>query len=493
MGFAPLAWGALVPLLLIIKNAEPKRASLYGLICGMVFYTLLLYWIVIVLGKYGYLPLWISIPALLLLAFYLSLYIAAFAGICSWAMKRTQVLIIAPPLWVALDYLRGLLFTGFPWQDLGYSQFKFPVIIQLADLFGHHALTFLILVANCIIFSACSLFIERRNEPAATNHRRAILIGLIILTAFMGYNLVRFNQFADKLESAESISVAVVQGNVPQDKKWVPEFQRKTLNDYISLSESALKQETVDLLIWPETALPFYPLESHYYPELLKRLLNRQKVNLLTGAPHRQTAPSLTKRDFYNSAFMINSSGITGRYDKQHLVPFGEYVPIRKFLPFLAPLVQTIGDFSAGQTPSLLAGNNALVGTLICYESIFPDLARKQAADGANILVNITNDAWFGRSSAPEQHFSMAVFRAVENRRSLARAANTGISGFIDPLGRITQKSPLFEALYLVDRLPLMDDSTFFTRIGHYFAPLCLMALLVLIIILARKKIVSHN
>jgi apolipoprotein N-acyltransferase len=178
---------------------------------------------------------------------------------------------------------------------------------------------------------------------------------------------------------------------------------------------------------------------------------------------------------YFNSALLIGPDGEPrGRYDKQHLVPFGEYVPLRRFLPFMEPLVESVGNFSAGVTAEPLAADSMKLGTLICYESIFPGLAGKTAAAGANLLVNLTNDAWYGRSSAPHQSFAMSVFRAVETRRSLVRAANTGISGFVSPLGRVVHRSHLFEPAAFSAAIPLYEGQTVHTLFGRFFGSLCL-------------------
>jgi apolipoprotein N-acyltransferase len=206
---------------------------------------------------------------------------------------------------------------------------------------------------------------------------------------------------------------------------------------------------------------------------------------LLTGVPYAEGAAggNPVEDRYYNSAILLGpDGGVNGRYDKQHLVPFGEYIPFRKYLPFVGPLVESMGDFTPGSTQRPLACQTAGIGVLICFESIFPDLSRKWTENGANMLVNITNDAWFGRSSAPWQHFSMAVFRAVETRRSLARAANTGVSGFIDPVGRISASLPLFETGYLTGDLPICSEQTFYVRYGYYFPVFCIIGVILTVL-----------
>jgi apolipoprotein N-acyltransferase len=464
-----------------------------------------------VLGRYGNLSWWVSIPALLLLALYMSSYLALFCAAMNWAWKKQELFVIwiGPLLWVALDYIRSYLFSGFPWQDLAYSQYKTLLLIQTADLIGHFGITFHIVLVNCLSVIFLVLWLDSRKVDRQTDlvfkqkyrstFYKAILPALCIILLVMAYNLLRYNQVQGQLEKSPTMSVAVIQGNSRQDQKWSPAMRAKTIDIYAKLSGLAIRQgnSSPDLLVWPETALPFYIENNAYFNRLINRLIKKEKVCLLSGAPYiegNQTEERQGNREskrFYNSAFLVSPDGkVAGRYDKQHLVPFGEYVPLGRYLPLPGPLVENIGDFSSGDSATPLSCQSAEIGVLICFESIFPDLARELTISGANLLTNITNDAWFGRSSAPWQHMSMAVFRAVENRRSLARSANTGISTIIDPLGRLAGISPLFEPYFLVAEVPLLEEKTIFTRVGHYFGLLCLLALIPvgILIRLVNKK-----
>jgi apolipoprotein N-acyltransferase len=451
-GLWPLAWVALVPLLLALKNVRPGVAARLGLLAGMVHYVSLLYWIIIVLGKYGNLPLWVSLPALLLLSLYMSSYLALFCALISrvWKQREISVVWVAPLLWVGLDFVRSFLFSGFPWQDLGYSQYKALLLIQIADLTGHFGITFHIVLVNSVTALLLVLWFANRSaaqeaQPILTLRLRrawifAILPALCLIIGVLGYN-------------------------------------------YTKLSEQAAAQENGPpvLLVWPETALPFLIKDNPYYRRLKDILITKQKIWLLSGAPfykkvEGKNSPQAREVLSYNSAYLFTPEGkISGRYDKQHLVPFGEYVPLMDYLSLPGPLVENIGNFSSGKPSMPLSCQGAAIGVLICFESIFPKLARDWTSRGANLLVNITNDAWFGRSSAPWQHLSMAVFRAVENRRSLARSANTGVSAIINPLGRIIGASPLFQPFYLVKDVSLLQEKTIFVDFGHYFGLLCLL------------------
>jgi apolipoprotein N-acyltransferase len=297
----------------------------------------------------------------------------------------------------------------------------------------------------------------------------------------------------DGIEKSMSVApakrISVIQGNISQQMKWDSAFKVATIDRYIALSRKAAGSKP-HLIVWPETAMPFY---FGYDAPLTSRVL---KGIRLTAADYIISSPGFVRKEdhveYRNRAFMLEAGrrNIADTYDKAHLVPFGEYVPLKKWLPFLGKLVAQVGDFSAGEKGANLKWREHSIGMLICYELIFPYLAREATRNGADLLVNITNDAWYGRTSAPFQHFSMAVFRAVENRRALARAANTGISGFVDPTGKIMAASPIFEEAALTAKIPLIRVSTLYTRFGDWFSLICVVLLLVTVVgrTLERKR-----
>ncbi len=487
-GLAPVAWLALVPLLTAIsqRNTSARRAALLGLISGLAYYPLLLYWITIVLGRYGNLPLWLTIPALLLLSLYMSLYLAAFAALSCHLQKRYSLIWIAPTIWVALDFLRGWLFSGFPWFDLAYTQFQSPLLIQLADITGHHGVSFMIVMVNALIYHA---FVNHHKLHAIKSGSDfSFRVAIFLVLAILSYNLIKYNLVEKDLAKSDTLAVAVIQGNINQEQKWLPKFQRQTLGKYLELSRQILESEKPALIVWPETALPFYLSESSLIKGITSLAASRQGVTIMTGAPYREKSTDGSATKYFNSAFFVEANGLRPeRYDKQHLVPFGEYVPLKKLLPFLAPLVETVADFTPGTTMQPVPCQNSRVGVLICFESIFPVLARHKTIAGSELLVNLTNDAWYGRSSAPWQHLSMAVFRAVENRRSLARAANTGVSGFIDPLGRMHNLSPIFEDFTGYNELPIVKIKSIFTFYGGHLVGLLCLVITILLAILTKR------
>ncbi len=497
VGWWPLLFVALVPLLYGALHLPPLRSFGMGLLAGLLYHLVLLYWILIVLGRYGGLPAWISVPALVLLALYMALYTALFCFLLSlvagrsWHRERWVATLVwtAPLFWVGLDTLRGTLLTGFPWMDLAYGLYAHPMLIQAADLGGHHLVSFWLVLINGLALAV----IDRQRRDVRWNQRaeRRLLLAAACLVVFVfGYSMLRYRVMPPLMRRALQARVTVVQGNIDQGVKWTPANREATVATYTRLSAAALRRRTTELLVWPETALPFY-LQSDPLAARVADFVRRQNVWLLTGAPTYDLGPAAPGEkppvSYFNSALLLDPSArVAGRYSKQHLVPFGEYVPLRKFLPFLEPLVVSVGDFTAGSSSAPLVAGRMRLGVLICFESIFPDIARREVARGANLLVNLTNDAWYGRSSAPYQSLAMTVFRAVETKRSLVRAANTGISGLVDPAGNIRQQSPIFRAMALTGDVPMLDLETLFVRGGYLFGTACL-ALMVPLLLFRRR------
>lgn len=475
----PLLFVALVPFLYVLAGMSVRAAFFAGLSCGLVHFILLLYWIVIVLGKYGGLPWFISVPALLLLALYMSLYFGLFALLSRYVLlsfPKAVALWLLPALWVGLDWFRGEFLTGFPWMDLGYALYKVPHLIQIADIAGHHGITFLV-----VFFNTCLVLLLTKKQ-SVPGYLLILAPALCLLLGIGTYSVFRYEDVKRSIEVAEAprMTVGIVQGNIDQSEKWSPENQQKTIDGYIAQTKKLFDSGDPSLVVWPETALPFYPISSSYMSSI-RKLTGTNDFALLTGAPWYEIIDRDTKNiKFYNSTLLLQPDGLYGgKYYKTHLVPFGEYIPLKKFLPFLAPLVEAVGDFSFGKIEQPLVWQEAKSGILICFESVFPELSRQWVFAGANVLVNLTNDAWYGRSSAPQHSLAMSVLRAVETRRSLIRSANTGISAFVTPLGTITAQSGLFVPWAATTQVILSQELTIWARYGYLFAPICLLAGLV--------------
>jgi apolipoprotein N-acyltransferase len=267
------------------------------------------------------------------------------------------------------------------------------------------------------------------------------------------------------------LKIGLVQGNIDQSVKWDESFQKETLKIYDKLS-LRVSEEKPDLIIWPETATPFFFQDAKEYQPLVLDIPKKTNTFLLFGTPSYKIQKG--KVNHYNSAYLLSPSGeLVGKYDKIHLVPFGEYVPMQDLLFFLGSLGEGIGDFKSGEEIYSFSIPQGHFGVLICFEIIFPDLCRRFVKKGANFLVTMTNDAWFGKTSAPYQHFSMATFRAVENRVFVVRAANTGITGFIDPRGKILKQGGIFTEEAMNGMIRLSKDKTFYTLYGDVFAWCC--------------------
>lgn len=472
----PLVFIALIPLFYVIFKSTGKKKIAYILFAGLVHYCSQIYWISGVLSTFGGLPSIVGYVAVLGLGFYMSIYLLIFAKLCPKYINHLGgALWLIPALWVGLDWLRAHLLTGFPWMDLGYALAFSPKLIQVADVFGHYGLTFIVVQTNVVLFFVLRRFAFVNNIKDSNFTLPKLSLGIYcLLMVFVGvYNVQSRANMISQLADAHKEDIAIVQGNVDQNHKWSPEYRDATLQKYLGLTQEIRRQGPLALVVWPETALPFYPEQSSL-TRVLEKAVEIGEFSLLTGAPwyERLTHKNIA---YYNSAQLLASDrGFVSSYYKTHLVPFGEYVPLRKFLPFLEPLVESVGDFRPGSVENPLEWGRMSLGVLICFESVFPDIARNWSSNGANLLVNLTNDAWYGRSSAPHHSLAMTVLRAVETRRSVVRAANTGISAIIEPTGDIVVESPLFENWVGRARVPLFLYKTFYVGWGYLFAPLCL-------------------
>lgn len=462
-----LVWIGLAPLFWAIQEERPWRAFFIGAVFGVAHYLTLLYWIYHVIQFYGGLPWFLSIAVLLLLTCYLALYPAAFCTVTSYLTRSLNLplMAVAPFVWVSLELLRAHLFTGFPWGLLGQALYERLAFIQIADLAGVYGISLIIVAANAALYS---IFLG-----SGTFRKRFIslptAVAFCLVAVTFAYGQFRLDR--NEHPEAKKIRVALVQGNIDQSLKWEPSNQQATIDTYETLSRKAV-HDGAQLIVWPETALPFYYGLDQKLTRQVRAFLQQSGVYFVLGSPAViQKGEQLELR---NRAYLISPQGATiGFYDKTHLVPYGEYVPLRSWFPFIKKLVVAAGNFSSGEPGKTLHYPGGELGPLICFESIFPYLSRAQTNNGAELLVNMTNDAWFGRSSAPYQHMSMLVFRCVENRRYGIRAANTGISAIISDKGRILAQSPIFKPYLIEGEAELLDGKTFYMRFGDVFAYIC--------------------
>lgn len=501
-----LAWVALVPLHLTLDHIPKRRAFWLGWLTGTIGFTGIMAWVVTAMNTYGKVPLPVSYAILLLLTAYLGLYVALYSLSVVWLrdLIPRYGIALAPCFWVSLELLRTYFLSGLPWCLLGYSQYRHIEMIQIADHFGVYGVSFLIVLVNVTLAELLSWLAPyfRGFRPARLPWELATLTALLVaLSWHYGSWITSERPFGDVARS--TLRVGVVQPNIDQAVKWDLAFRDETMARLDRLTGQL--GSGLDLVVWPEAATPFLLEREREYQAQLMAWAERAGAPILLGSPALRFYPD--RRPYLlNSAYLLTPEGqLLGRYDKHHLVPFGEYIPLKgSLLFFLDKLVEGIGDFEAGPGSTVLsfvpgaethAGSRPVkFGVAICYEVIFPDLVRQFAANGAEFLVTITNDGWFGPSSAPAQHFAMVVFRSVENHLAFARSANTGISGFIDPFGRIIEASPLFTETALHATLTAWQPHTFYSRHGDVFAYSCVLICALLCLFgLFRTKEPAHG
>jgi len=446
----PLTWIALVPLFCAFRGKKFINVFLLGFLTGLVFFYGAIYWLNC-----------IAVMATIALVLYLALYFAAFAVFAAAILKKNLPIffkcIFISSWWVCLEFIRSNFLTGFGWSLLGYSQAGFLPSIQIADITGVWGVSFIVIFFNVVVyefFFSPSLRAPRsgaKQSPRLLENRLLNFLFcsfLIIFVFFYGFYKLNLKLVTYDLQP---LKISLIQGNIPQPLKWDESYKNEIIKKYFDLTMAAA-QDKPDIIIWPETA---YPADLALEPVLAKELFNLAKTvnaDLLIGANRYES------RNIYNSAILIGPDGvIKAHYDKLHLVPFGEFVPkmpkiIFKLLP---EKINMVGDFSPGEIYTIFESTRAQehkpqikFSVLICFEDVFPDMARRFVRNGARLLVNITNDGWYGLSSAPFQHAQASVFRAVENRVPVVRSTNTGYSVFIDERGRIRDEIAPFTAGY---------------------------------------------
>ena len=481
--FYPLAWVALVPFMVSLWGKEPSKAFIAGLVFGVFYFFGTTYWIYHSISHYGGIPFIVSLLIVFSLCLYLSLYPGVFAVLFSLKIRSSKLpaLLLAPVIWVSLEYARSYAFTGFPWSSIGYSQYPFLYGIQSADLTGIYGISFLVVSCNGVI---SDIFISRKRIaeiplfPVRLTHI-GIAAFLFLFLLNLSYGYWRLHQY----RPGNTVKVGIVQGNIDQSKKWEPSYQEKVISTYKGLTRQIVTSSP-HLVIWPETSLPFFFGYDTIRSQDLVAFQRQLNTYLLFGTvivknpPEKETPPQLL-----NSAVLLDRNGtITYSYNKIHLVPFGEYVPLKNIFFFVEKLVSGAGEFVPGDSFVRAQTPFGTFGTFICYEIIFPGLVRKFYSKGGDFIVTITNDAWFGETSGPYQHFSLAVFRAIENRKPLVRVANTGVSGYIDSNGRILKMTPLFTQRIETEEITLDRSRSIYSKFGDIFSYLCIATALIVLI-----------
>jgi apolipoprotein N-acyltransferase len=465
---------------------DPRAGALAGLIWGSAAIWAVAAWVPAALTFYYQQPWWFGLLFCLIGSMALwGLYYAVFAAVMCWGMPRLAPLArpwFVATVWVACELGRARLLTGEPWMLLGYALVPNVRLIQAADLGGVYLLSFVVSFVNASLHEAlCDIRPSARRAGLALCHTAA---AAVVVSALWGYGAWRL---AQPLPQTPAVSVAVIQGNNDLGAQWRPEFYGQGLDVYLRQSAAAIRQSPAALLVWPESAVTFFLAHEPLYQTQIAHLLAVTGADLLVGAPHFDDRDQTVPR-YFNSAFYLTADrGITGRYDKGHLLPFAEYFPLR-FIAFLRRHFERVRTFTPGNGSTLLDTRIGKAAVVICFEALFPELVREQMARGAAVLVNLSNDVWLGARAGPEQHASMVRLRAVENRTWVIRATTTGVSAIIDPFGRVRAESPIFAAATLRGEIVPLHVSTVYKGIGDLFAYGCVLASGLICLVCWRRR-----
>jgi apolipoprotein N-acyltransferase len=476
LGFPPspvgfVAYFSLVPLIIALEDKSPSAAFILGYLFGLISNSLLLFWV-------GWATALGTAAAIMLLCLY-NAFLCWFYSLLQKKWGQTAVFLF-PFLWVAMEYARSLTEISFPWLNLSYTQTYYLKLIQHASLWGNYAVTFWILWLNLLVYFVIK---DTKRLKAAV-----ILFAALLILPYVYGSWVMSEEV-----KGEEIKIALLQGNMEPKIKWDESLKDYNIRTYIDMSREAAK-EGVDFIIWPETAAPCYLASEPLYFDLVQSTCDSLNVPLLVGTNDYQSKPG-ERPHYYNSAFLFTpQGGYPDVYNKINLVPFSEKLPYEQ-IHHISDYVQFgQSDFSNGEDFTIFGLPQGRFATLICFESVYPALVRKFVNLGADFLVNITNDGWFGKTHGPFQHAQIAVFRAIENRIAIARCANTGVSMFIDRYGRAKKATRIYVRTTVIDTIPLKqtegaskDNRTFYSRYGDWFAAGCfLVSLMALILAILR-------
>jgi apolipoprotein N-acyltransferase len=473
-GDPALAWISLAPLIVAVvlatrDQSPPTRVFGLGMFAGLLYFGGTLYWVAIVMNTYGGLSFFVAAAVALLLVCYLSIYVGLFALLVRHAVLRVGFagVWLAPFFWVATEWGRGVIGPGFPWGNLGSSQATVIPVVQAASVVGVYGLSGLV----ALVATAAAVLALSRDR---THRLGATAVG-VLLAVIVALGLVRVSG-GELLQSGAPSRVGLVQGSVNQEDKYDPKQRDVILGRYLDLSRQVIA-DGADLVVWPEASTPFY-LDLHaQYAEPIRRLAVEAKRPFLIGTDEYVRAAADVPEHFYNSAVLVGPDGRSrASYRKMQLVPFGEYVPFKDLLFFVGPLIEEVGDFWAGEEAVVFDVDGRRFSVSICYESIYPSISRAFVTRGSQLLVTITNDAWFQRSSAAYQHFDQGAIRAVEEGRYVVRAANTGISGAVDPYGRILAATDLFVPTAVTVDVRLLTVRTWYNFLGDVVVWMSLVA-----------------
>ena len=453
-----LIWIAFIPLIYSVLNNSVKNSLVYGFVSGFVCNLISLYWIFPFI-QYNTNSITQSVIVSFLLWGYMALYFCLWAGFLSYTRRHLYPflsIIFAACVWVALEFLRTYFLTGFPWNLLGYSQNKFLPMIQVADIFGVYGISFSIIAVNMLLYYRLY---------SKTNKNKYIITAVLTVILLLSYGILRMQKF--NIAYGDKTTVAIVQPNIDQYKKWDIEYKNEILG-VLANNIKYFESEKIDMIIYPETALPGFVQNDSEIQTLMKNISN-------TGVFCMIGAPSINNGKIYNSIYAVNGNGYLNIHDKNHLVIFGEYIPFRKILSKFFGILNSLGDFSKGTEMNVYNNGKITVGPMICSENFFPSFSRRLSCKGARILTNHTNDAWFFDTFAPYQHFVMNIFRAVENRKSVIVSANSGLSGIIDASGRTILETKINQNVNLIGNAYQNDYITVYSKTGDILPVICIL------------------
>lgn len=483
----PIAWFALVPLLCVLNGQRYWSAFRRAYLCGFLFFAFTLGWFI-----------YVTYAGAFLLVAFLSLYFAFFGLVFVYFQRLAPAprIFVLASAWVALEFIRAHFLTGFGWAMLGHSQYKNLWLIQIADMTGVYGVSFLVVLVNLLLFEVWRVYLK---QDCHGKQKASLAMTFFLVVAILSLVLAYGCWVTGQKKYYPIVRVGVVQPNIPLKIDWDEGLKPWIIDQNIRLTQR-LKDQKLDLIVWPETSLPGVISDAPFLTDEIQAAAAGLHTPLLIG--------SIAKEDeqYYNSAFLIGADGqMQGRYDKIHLVPFGEYLPLRPVLGWISKIVP-LDDFTFGKTYKVFSiapmsshaedsfRSQKKFSVLICFEDTLGYLCRNFARAGAELFVNMTNDAWFRDTKAPFLHLQAAVFGCVENHRSLAAAANTGVSALVDPWGRIIAtvsdghgKETFVEGTAW-GVLPLNHEKTFYTKYGDVFTYLCFLCILVAVILRGRKR-----
>jgi apolipoprotein N-acyltransferase len=460
-GYWPLAWVGLVPLLVVVAlRPSPRRAFFLGWLTGAVFFYGSSYWLTYSMIHYGGISRWAAYLLLAPVPIFVGLFPGVFTLLLARAVRSwgTRALFLAPFFWSAIEWAR-LGLTGQLWNAIGYSQAYQPILIQPARWGGVYAIGFLIVSISAAV---AFLFIKR-------NPRSLLMTGLVLLSVALVMVASQSSPINSTSQTMEAVVVAL-QPNVPMDIVKSSEEMQVLIGRHVSMSETALKHLPNDgtprLVVWPESPMNFAYGNDSQLRELLVRFATTNQTAVLFNS--QEAAPN---DGIYNSAIMVNQQGrLIAQYDKIRLMPFGEYVPLPRWMPGASMVGTIVGDFTPGTKYTLMKVGDIRAGVFICIESAYPSIARSFTQDGADVLINISNDGYLGPTAVMRQHLANVVFRAVENGRPILRVTNSGITAYITPQGEVKDATEGFQPAVRIWRIGRNENaSTFYSRRGDLF------------------------